>query len=133
VKPRRGAHPLAFPINSGRHRMRLKWAEFFSEYDLLLCPAASSAACPHDQIGERHRRTIAVNGKQVPTNDQLFWAGYPTMAYLPSRVAPIGFTNESLPVGVQIVGPQHSDRTCIAFAKLVEQEFEAFVPPPGYE
>jgi amidase len=118
--------------NEQRHRMRLKWAEFFSEYDLLLCPAASSAAFPHDQAGERYQRTITVNGKQVPTTDQLFWAGYPAMAYLPSTVAPIGFTSEGLPVGVQIVGPQYGDRTCIAFAKLIEREFQAFVPPAGY-
>jgi amidase len=118
--------------NEQRHRMRLKWAEFFSEYDLLLCPAASSAAFPHDQAGERYQRSITVNGKQVPTTDQLFWAGYPAMAYLPSTVAPIGFTSEGLPVGVQIVGPQYGDRTCIAFAKLIEQEFQAFVPPAGY-
>ncbi len=118
--------------NEQRHRMRLKWAEFFSEYDLLLCPAASSAAVPHNHVGERHQRTITVNGKEVPTTDQLFWAGYPAMAYLPSTVAPVGFSSEGLPVGVQIVGPQHGDRTCIAFAKLIEQEFQPFVSPAGY-
>jgi len=34
---------------------------------------------------------------------------------------------------VQIVGPQHGDRTCIDFARLLEEEFQGFVPPPGYE
>ena len=33
-----------------------------------------------------------VNGRRVPTTDQLFWAGYSGMAYLPSTVAPAGFT-----------------------------------------
>jgi amidase len=122
---------LAF--NEERHRMRLQWAEFFRDYDLLLCPAAASAACPHDHEGERWQRTITVNGKQVPATDQLFWAGYSAVAFLPSTVAPIGFTKEGLPVGVQIVGPQYGDRMCIAFAGLLEREFQAFVPPPGYE
>ncbi|HEX2215508.1 MAG TPA: amidase [Xanthobacteraceae bacterium] len=117
--------------NEERHRMRLKWAEFFDEYDLLLCPAASSAACPHDQQGERWERTIEVNGKRVPATDQLFWAGYSCLVYLPATVAPIGFTREGLPVGVQIVGAQYGDRTCIHFAKLIEEEFQSFVPP-GY-
>src|SRR5439155_603074 len=47
--------------NERRHKMRWKWHEFFKEYDLLLCPAAASAAFPHDQQGERHERTIEIN------------------------------------------------------------------------
>jgi len=118
--------------NERRHKMRWKWHEFFKEYDLLLCPAAASAAFPHDQQGERHERTIEVNGGRVPTTDQLFWAGYSGMVYLPSTVAPAGFTKSGLPVGVQIVGPQYGDRTCIHMARLLEREFQAFVPPPDF-
>ena len=127
------SHREWLQLDEARHRMRLAWAEFFDEYDLLLCPAAASAAFPHDQEGERHDRTIAVDGRRVPTTDQLFWAGYSGMAYLPATVAPAGFTPGGLPVGVQIVGPQHGDRTCIDFARLLEEEFQGFVPPPGYE
>jgi amidase len=119
--------------NEARHQMRWKWAEFFQEWDVLLCPAAATAAFPHDQAGERHERTIAVNGRRVPTTDQLFWAGHSGMVYLPATVAPAGFTPGGLPVGVQIVGPQYGDRTTIELARLLEREFQAFVPPPGYE
>jgi amidase len=118
--------------NETRHRMRYRWAEFFKEYDLLLCPAAASAAFPHDHVGERHERTIVVNGRRVPTTDQLFWAGYSGMAYLPSTVAPAGLTASGLPVGVQIIGPQYGDRTCIHMARLLEREYQGFVPPPAY-
>jgi len=105
---------------------------FFKDYDLLLCPPAASAAFPHDQKGERHERTVRVNGREVPTTDQLFWAGYSGMVYLPSTVAPAGFTPARLPVGVQIIGPQYGDRTCIEFARLLEGEFQGFVAPDGY-
>jgi amidase len=118
--------------NEARHKMRLKWAEFFKEYDLLICPAAASAAFPHDHVGERWERTIEVNGRRVPTTDQLFWAGYSCLTYLPATVAPAGFTKAGLPVGVQIIGPQYGDRTCIQMARLLEREFQAFVPPPDY-
>ena len=118
--------------SEARHQMRWKWAEFFREYDLLLCPAAASAAFPHDQKGERYQRTIEVNGRRVPTTDQLFWAGYSGMVYLPSTVAPAGFTKSGLPVGVQIIGPHYGDLTCIHMARLLEREFQAFVPPPNY-
>jgi amidase len=120
-------------LNEERHRMRLAWAEFFKEYDLLLCPPALSAAFPHNHEGEPFGRMIPVNGKPAPVIDQLFWALNSGTSYLPSTVAPIGFTAEGLPVGVQIVGPQFGDRTCIAFAKLIEREFHGFVPPPAYD
>ena len=118
--------------NETRHQMRWRWAEFFREWDLLLCPVASSAAFPHDHAGERHERMITVNGKRVLCVDQLFWAGYGGMAYLPATAAPIGFTPGGLPVGVQIIGPQYGDRTCIELARLLEREFQPFVPPPDY-
>jgi amidase len=54
------------------------------------------------------------------------------MAYLPSTVAPAGFTKAGLPVGVQIIGPQYADRACIQMARLLEREYQGFVPPPNY-
>jgi amidase len=118
--------------NETRHRMRLAWAEFFTRYDLLLCPVASTAAFPHDQKGERHERTLMVNGTRVPVTDHLFWAGYTGAFLLPATAAPCGFTSAGLPVGVQIVAPQYGDLTCLTFARLLEREFQAFVPPPGF-
>ena len=118
--------------NENRHQARLKWAEFFGDWDLLLCPAAASAAFPHDHLGERWERTVRVNGEQVPSIDQIFWAGIPGLAYLPATVAPIGLSPEGLPVGVQIVGPQYGDSCSIAFASLVERAYRGFVPPSDY-
>ena len=89
--------------NERRHEFMVGWEEWFETYDLLLCPTASSPAFPHDQAGERHDRTIAVNGRAQPVVDQLFWAGYPCGYYLPSTVAPIGLAH-GLPVGIQIIG-----------------------------
>jgi amidase len=119
--------------NEARHRMRLAWAEFFKAYDLLLCPTATTAAFPHNQKGERWERMVMVNGNPQPSTTQMFWAGYSCNFYLPSTIAPAGFTSEGLPVGVQIVGPQYGDYTCIDFAGMLEREFQAFVPPPGFE
>jgi amidase len=118
--------------DEARHRMRRAWAEFFREYDLLLCPAANVAAFPHDQKGERQDRTVVVNGRRAPATDHLFWAGYSGASFLPSTVAPCGFTPAGLPVGVQIVGPEYGDLTCLAFARLLEREFQGFVPPPNF-
>ncbi len=118
--------------NERRHQLRLLWDQFFEDWDVMICPAAASAAFPHDQQGERHERTIEVNGKNVPTTDQLFWAGYSGGYYLPSTVAPMGLTPQGLPAGVQIIARQYGDYTSIRFAELLEKEYGGFVPPPGY-
>ena len=117
--------------NERRHELMVGWEGWFENFDLLLCPAASSPAFPHDQAGERHDRTITVNGKTQPVVDQLFWAGYPCGYYLPSTVAPIGLA-EGLPVGIQIVGRRYDDLTCLHMAGLIEEGYCRFTPPPGY-
>ena len=118
--------------NERRHQMRLLWDQFFEDWDVMLCPAAASAAFRHDQQGERHERTIEVNGRHVPSTDQLFWAGYSGGYYLPSTVAPMGLTAQGLPAGIQIITRQYGDYTSIRFAQLLEKEYCGFVPPPGY-
>ncbi len=125
-------HRTWLQLNEKRHSMRLAWNAFFEEYDLMLCPVAATAAFPHDQEGPRHLRTIVVNGKKVPGVDQVFWAGYAGVAYLPASVAPIGLSSEGLPIGVQIIGRQYGDYDCIRFAQLLEREYRGFTPPPAY-
>jgi len=127
------SHRAWWQLHNEREQMRLAWADFFRDYDLFLCPAAASAAFPHDHEGERPERTIVVNGRREPTTDQLFWAGLSGMVYLPATVAPVGLTRSRLPCGLQIVGAFLHDRTCIDFARLVAQELGGFIPPPGYD
>ena len=117
--------------NDRRYELMASWEAWFESYDLLLCPAASSPAFLHDQAGERHERVISVNGRSQPVVDQLFWAGYPCGYYLPSTVAPIGLA-EGLPVGIQIVGRQYDDQTCLHMATLIEEGYYRFRSPPGY-
>jgi amidase len=126
------SHSGWLKANERRHQMRLAWDRFFDTWDVLLCPTAASAAWPHNQVGERHERLIPVNGRLVSTIDQRFWAGYSGNFYLPSTVAPIGFTAEGLPCGVQIITREYGDYTAIRFAELLEKEYHGFVPPSGY-
>ena len=119
-------------INERRHHMRLAWDAFFEDWDVLLCPVAASTAFPHDHLGERHERSIVVNGKRVSTIDQRFWAGYSGGYYLPSTMVPLGLAPDGLPVGVQIITRQFGDMTSLKFAELIEREYGGFEPPPRY-
>jgi amidase len=126
------SHREWLALNNERHAMRRAFQAFFEDWDVLLTPAAASAAWPHDQKGERWQRTITVDNKQVATTDQLFWAGYSGVVYLPSTVGPAGLTRAGLPVGYQAIAASGRDKTAIAFSRLVEREIGGFVPPEGY-
>jgi amidase len=118
--------------NEQRHRMRLAWDAFFAEWDVILCPTATTAAFPHDQTGERWERMLDVNGGRQPGTEQMFWAGLGGVCYLPATVAPAGQTKDGLPVGVQIMSAQYRDHTTIRFAQLLERAWRGFVAPPGF-
>lgn len=127
------SHREWLELDERRHRMRHQWAEFFREWDVLLCPTAATVAFPHNHLGERWERTIMVNGSPQPSTTQLFWAGFSGAFYLPGTVAPAGTGPEGLPIGVQITGPQYGDLTTIDLAVRLERGYQAFVPPPGFD
>jgi amidase len=119
-------------IDETRAKLRLQWARFFEQYDLLICPTASTPAFPHMQQGERWERMIPVNGHTQPSTDALFWAGYPGIVGVPATAVPLGLSPQGLPVGAQIIGPVFADPLCLRFAQWIEREYRAFVPPPGF-
>ena len=70
----------------------------------------------------------AVRGGRLPPGSGLTdwpqWTGftYPfNMTQQPAVSVPAGFTSQGLPVGLQIVGPRHSDDLVLAVARLVEE------------
>ena len=119
--------------NREREAERRAWADYFTQYDLMLCPTAASAAYPHDQQGERPDRTIPVNDGHESTLDQLFWAGWSCGVFLPGTVAPSGLTESGLPCGLQIVAGHMRDADAISFASIMEHELGGYEIPPGYE
>lgn len=119
-------------LNERREHIRWAWHGFFEDWDVLVSPAAASTAFPHDHSGERHDRTIPVNGHEAAITDQMFWAGFGLMAMLPGTVAPAGISRDGLPGGIQITGPWLGDLTTIEVARLIEREFGGFRPPSGF-
>jgi len=121
-------------LNYARTMIREKWADFFQEFDILLCPTVSVTAFPHDHTEDFFARRLTVNGEVRSYFDTAAaWAGLTGMVYLPSTVAPVGQASNGLPVGMQIVAPYLEDRTSIQFAKSVEETVGGFTPPPGFE
>lgn len=116
-------------LQPARERFARAWHRFFGDYDVLLCPAASTTAFPLDEQGEPWQRSITVNGRPWPLTSQLFWAGHSGLCGLPSTVAPIGPASDGLPVGVQVVAGRYHDLTALRFAQLLEDAGFAFRAP----
>ncbi len=94
-------------LHEQRLQLAARWAAFFSSFDVLLCPVAPTAAFPHDSRPDFADRTVLVNGQQRSYLDLSVWPGLAAAPYLPAAVVPVGRTQESLPVGMQVVDPTY--------------------------
>lgn len=117
--------------NEARTHIRWAWHRFFNDYDIVLMPIMASSAFEHDHR-PFHERTITVNGAPQDYFSQVYWAGLPTNAYLPSTVVPTGLDDSGLPIGIQVVGPEYGDLITLGVARGLEKLGFAFTPPPNY-
>jgi len=124
------AHRDWVRLDELRSKLRRQWAAFFERWDLLICPVATAPAFKQNQQGFRWQRMVSVNGRDQPTTTALFWAGYTNLCGLPATAVPLGQSGEGLPIGAQICGPVFADPVCLRFARWLESEYRAFVPPP---
>ncbi|MEM7095988.1 MAG: amidase [Actinomycetota bacterium] len=118
-----------------RSDLRRAWADFFADFDVLLCPVAPTTAWPHDDR-DRFDRTIDLVTPGGPTTigyyEQLFWAGINNVALLPAAALPGGRDTTGLPIGLQLIGPHLEDNTCLRLGIALEAELEGFVAPPMF-
>ena len=108
------------------------WQQIFKDIDVFLMPVDYTTAFPHDHSDSMTKRTIETPWGTRQYMDQLFWMTFSSITGLPCTVAPVGFTESGLPVGVQIMGPYMEDGTTIRFAKLMREIVGGYVEPPGF-
>jgi len=117
-------------LTEEREADRQRWARFFTNHDVLLCPVAASAAFPHVQKGSLYTRTIEIDGATRQYADLIAWTSFIGYVHLPSTVVPVGLTPQGLPVGIQIVAPFLEDRTALAIAAELERLLGPIPVPP---
>ncbi len=96
------------------HRMR----EFFGCCELMVAPVVQVLPFPADQ---RHPAEVA--GEPVTTYiDWMKSCWYVSAAGLPAVSVPFGFTDDGLPVGLQVIGPHGGDWNVLQLAHAIERE-----------
>ena len=99
-----------------RTQLHGRVAEFFGKYDFLLCPVTSVPPFPIEQ-----EYVTEVNGRKLDNYIQWMATCYAiTVTDHPAISAPAGFTDEGLPVGLQIVGGYRQDFSVLQMAKAFE-------------
>jgi amidase len=126
-----GSHRAWLYRDEARAGMRQAWAEWFTRYDVLLCPVMPMVAFPHDHSGTINDRIVTINGQLGSQAETLAWTGLVGVVYLPSTVVPAGRTAAGLPVGIQVVGPYLEDRTALWVAARLAEVTGGYAAPPG--
>ncbi|MFC8538085.1 amidase family protein [Streptomyces sp. NPDC057249] len=114
-----------------RQKLRAKWATYFASHDILVTPAAPTAAVLDQTSVPTNQRYITVDGEKRSYYDQTAWINLAVPAGLPSIVLPAGETPEGLPLSIQVIGPYLSDRTLISVARLLAPVLPAAPKAPA--
>jgi amidase len=123
------SHPAWIETSRIRERLRAAWQGLLGKTDVELCPPLPTSAFPHDHASWL-TRTLDIDGRMIPYQEQIAWAAVATMCGLPATVAPIGRSETGLPIGVQLISGYLQDLTTIALTGMIEREFGGFSPPP---
>ena len=123
-------HTEWLEMHRKRETIRLKWAEFFQGYDLLLAPVCFVPPFEHLQEGNFMTRSLTCNNETRAYFELVSWTTLIGMAFLPSTVPPIGLGKSGLPIGIQVIGPYGGDYTTIQVAGRVAELMGGYQPPP---
>ncbi len=108
----------------GRDAVRGKILLQMRRYPVLICPTAAIPAFRH---GEREWQ---VEGKTVKYLDAWSYCEWFNLLGFPAAVVPMGYSEEGLPIGVQIVGRPWQEEVVLAVAAKLEKERGPWEAPP---
>jgi amidase len=98
-------------------KLSRRFLSFFERFDVLICPAASVSPFPRAKLF-----VDAINGEPMPNYMRWLAITYVLTTAIPAvAVIPCGVDHNGLPFGIQIAGPQGSDRFVLEVAYTLEQ------------
>jgi len=107
----------------GRDAVREKILLQMRKYPVLICPVAAIPAFRH---GEREWQ---VDGETVKYLDAWSYCEWFNLLGFPAAVVPMGYSEEGLPIAVQIVGRPWEEEVVLAVAAKLDAEASWNAPP----
>ena len=108
----------------GRDAVREKILLQMRKFPVLICPVAAIPAFLH---GEREWQ---VEGRTVKYLDAWSYCEWFNLLGFPAVVVPMGYSEQGLPIGVQIVGRPWEEEVVLAVAAKLEKERGRWPSPP---
>lgn len=109
--------PALFEASAARTAWVMTLNQFFSQYDFILTPTAQ--VFPFDVST---LRPMSVGARKMETYHQWMGIVLPwTLAGTPVLNIPVGFSAGGLPMGMQLIGPRHSDFKLLQMGRAYEQ------------
>ena len=94
--------------------LRRRVKEYFTRYDIFLCPTVPMPAYPHGQ------REFQIAGQTLPGRHTLRLTLPWDLTGSPAISVPFGWSTEGLPIGVQLVGRHFEELTLLRAAHALE-------------
>jgi amidase len=98
-----------------------RFMEYFAEFDVLICPAASVSPFPHGEL-----YVTEINGEPMATYMRWLAITYALTTAVPcAATIPCGLDHAGMPFGIQVVGPNGADSLVLDIAHTLEQVLAA--------
>jgi amidase len=121
----------AFEVTSAA-QVRNEWyraiLRFFRRFDFFVLPTAQIWPFPVETVWPTE-----ISGRKMTTYHEWMKVVLPvTMSGCPALAAPAGFSDSGLPIGIQIVAPNHAELDCLKLAHAYDQASNWVTkrPPP---
>jgi amidase len=111
-----------------RSRFIAAWEEFFTEWDVLICPVYVTTAPRHDEPDPPQ----SIDGQAVTQAACSAPALLSPSTGHPTIVVPAGRDSHGLPIGVQVIGRRWDDERLIRIAELAAEVSGSYERPPRY-
>lgn len=126
-------------INSRRDVLIAALEQFLMQWDVFICPVTARTAPAHQKPDDEifgyniYNEPVSVDGHPLNywTAHAAYTSPFNTTGH-PAVTIPAGYSEDGMPIGVQIVGRRWHDMELLEIAEMIDAAAGAYREPPAY-